>query len=329
MALVLSHFRFLLSQRDLFPVAQSGGRVLCLGVQDVHATHEELAKTMREMDVPVNEIAQDERRYTESQIVDRQSDRAHISDVFRMLGFAGADTVDFSNAESPDILHNLSEPIPDGLRAQYEMVFDIGVVEHVCDIFQALCNCMQMVKPGGTVMHIVPLHGWHNMTYFNFQPMFFQEVYAANGFEPTRTYINYYPQYDEWRDRPMLYREYQYGDEMVFQIPRKLTNICFFARKSSTVEPPVKPIQGFYLRYHGEQRTAETPAGEEDGRFEAKLKQSLPNWLRTPLIALNRARLGIEEKLLPYPIREWLYCRRRHRQIRALDNVRKRNVFWI
>jgi hypothetical protein len=313
----------------MFPIEQQGGRVATLGVQDVHATHEELARIMHTMNVRIKEVPLDERRYTHSKIVERRARRAHIADVFRMLGYDTVDTIDFSDAESPDILHNLSDPVPEDLHEKYDLVFDIGVVEHVCDIFQALCNCMTMVKPGGTVVHIVPLHGWHNMTYFNFQPMFFHEVYAANGFEPTRTYINFYPQFDEWNDRPMLYREYQYGDEMLFQLPRKLTNICFFARKTRSIKDFVKPIQGFYLRYHGEDATAEPFLEQHDGRYAARLKRQLPAWLVQPLLSVNRFRLRLEDAMLPYAAREWLYCYRRRRHILALDRVRRRNVFWI
>jgi hypothetical protein len=329
MALVLSHLRFLLSQSDIFPVAVDGGRVLCLGVQDVHASHQELAETIGAAGIRVSDVPSNERRYTESQIVHRQQQHAHISDVFRMLGYSEVATVDFSEAESPDIIHDLNEPVPRELHEQFDLVFDIGVVEHICDIFQALSNCMAMVKPGGAVMHIVPLHGWHNMTFFNFQPMYLQEVYAANGFEPTRTYINFYPQFDEWTDQQMQYREYHYGDEMLFQLPRKLTNICFFAKKGKSIQELAKPIQGFYMRYHGEADLADAPAPELDGRLAADVKRRIPSWLLEPLIALNRARLRLEDLLLPRALRERLWCWRRRRIIVALDRVRERKDFWI
>lgn len=261
MAVVLSHLRFLLTQRDLFPAGVSGGRVLCLGVQDVHATHGELERTLRAAGIESVPIPVEQRTYTESQIVPRSRQCAHIRDLFRMLGYDRIETLDFSAAECPDRIHDLNEPFPSSwqLDEKYDLVFDIGVVEHVCDIYQALKNCMSLVKPGGSIMHIVPLHGWHNMVFFNFQPMYFMEVYGANGFEQQRMFINYYPQYNEWQDRPQLYREYVYGDEMIFQEPRKFSNLCFFARKTRSVHPPVKPLQGFYLRYHG---VASDPARE-------------------------------------------------------------------
>ncbi len=331
MALVLSHFRFLLTQSDFFPVAVNGGKVLCLGVQDVHATHDQLAREMQAIKAPVHDIPVNERRYTESQVVPREKRQAHISDVFRMLGYAQVDTLDFSEAESPDIIHNLNEPISAELREQYDLVFDIGTVEHVCDIFQALSNCMALVKPGGVVLHIVPLHGWHNQTYFNFQPMFLQEVYAANGFEPTRTYINFYPPYNEWQDKPMLYREYRYGDEMIFQMPRKLTNVCFFARKKESLGERefVRPIQGFYLRYHGETETPNATDEPLDGRLAAGVKHRLPSWLVRPLLQCNRFRLRLEETLLPNFLRERLHSFRQRRHLNALDRVRERKVFKI
>lgn len=329
MALIPSHFRFLLTQREMFPAGIDGGRVLCLGVQDVHATHEQLEEMMRAAGLSPVEIPANERRFTHSQIVHRDRRCAHIKDVFRMLGYAETDTIDFSDAESPDIIHDLNNPIPEDLKGRYDLVFDIGVVEHVCDIFQALTNCMALVKMGGHVSHLVPLHGWHNMTYFNFQPMYFQEVYTANGFELTQTYINYYPQYDEWKDRPLVYREYCYGDEIVFQMPRKFTNLCFFARKTRSPEILTRPIQGFYLRYHGAADDTPAPTADLDGRRVAQMKGRLPAWLLNPLLALNRSRLQLEDWLLPYALRERLWCWRHNRHLRALDRIRTRKIYRV
>lgn len=362
MAVVLSHLRFLLTQRELFPVGVPGGRVLCLGVQDVHATHAELEQTLRQAGIEPVVIPPEQRSFTESQVVPRERRCAHIRDLFRMLGYDQVETLDFSEAERPDRIHDLNEPFPAAWRMEnrYDLVFDIGVVEHVCDIYQALKNCISLVKPGGSIMHIVPLHGWHNMVFFNFQPMYFMEVYGANGFDQQRMFINYYPQYNEWRDRPQLYREYCYGDEMIFQEPRKFTNLCFFARKTRTVSPPVKPLQGFYLRYHGAQASRESagsvsadagggtreaePAvsgngtsgsasldegAQLDGRWAARLKRGLPLGLREPLLKLNRFRLRLEEVLLPEWLCERLWCWRRQRFLRALDRARQRTILRI
>jgi len=300
-----------------------------LGVQDVHATHQQIEAMLRAAGGSPVEIPVAQRRYTDSQIVGTERQCAHIADVFGMLGYSEVSTLDFSDAESPDIIHDLNEPIPDELRERFDLVFDIGVVEHVCDIFQALKNCMAMVKPGGAVMHFVPLHGWHNMVYFNFQPVYFLEVYGANGFQPMRAFINFYPQYDEWKDQRMLYREYRYGDEMIFQMDRKFTNLCFLARKATNTEPFVKPIQGFYLRYHGEPHPAEAAAGEPDGRRVALVKRRIPKRLLQPLLKLNRLRLRIEDLLLPHPLRERMWCWRRRRHLLALDRERDRQVFWV
>ncbi|MCY2986358.1 MAG: hypothetical protein NTY19_00570 [Planctomycetota bacterium] len=94
MAVVLSHLRFLLTQRDIFPVGVSGGRVLCLGVQDVHATHVQLEQTIRRAGLEPFSVPESERSYTESQIVPRERRYSHIKDLFRMLGYDRTDTLD-------------------------------------------------------------------------------------------------------------------------------------------------------------------------------------------------------------------------------------------
>ena len=331
MAMLLSHLRFMLTQKDAFHMGEKGGRLLTLGVQDVHGTHERLAALLAEAGVVPRTIPEDKRRYTASLIVPRERGYAHVKDLFHMMGYDEVETLDYSDAEGADHVHDLNHPVPEDLVARYDAVLDLGVLEHVCDTVQALHNCMRLLKTGGTVMHFVPLFGWHNMCYYNFQPMFLHEVYAANGFGNLRTFINYYPQYNEWEDRPLIYREYQYGDEMLFVVPGRFSNICFFATKTRETGAFTRPIQGFYQRYHARSRDSGPGArgrtsGEPDGRFVARIKAMLPTPILDPLLYLNRRRIRFLDAVLPYWLRERIWLRQRTRFIRLLDRTRKRKV---
>lgn len=112
MAITESLLRFLLKSTELPSVAKRGGSLLCLGVQDVHMTHDEVARVLREQALPVHDIAPGERRFTASQMVPREWNYAHVADLFRMIGFARTETMDFSAAEGADHIQNLNDPVP-------------------------------------------------------------------------------------------------------------------------------------------------------------------------------------------------------------------------
>lgn len=329
MAITLSVLRFLCSQREIFHL--TGERMLTLGVQDVHGTHATLAETLRSHGVQPFELPESERLYTVSQIVPQERRFAHVKDLFRMSGHQEVETLDFSDAEGADHLHDLNNPLPEHLTERYDAIFDGGVLEHVFDTVEALHSCMKMLKVGGTICHIVPLYGWHTMCYYNFQPMFLHEVYAANGFERLRTYLNYYPQCNEWQDEPLDYREYQYGDETLFIRPGFYTNVCVFATKTRPTGEITKPIQGFYARYHNapEAADAPAPAANVDGRLAARVKERLPSWLRRPLLTVNRQRIQVQERLLPRRISRKLWMRQRTKFLKALDRTRVRRTIRV
>ncbi len=143
---------------------------------------------------------------------------------------------------------------------------------------------MRITNTGGRVVLVLPLFGWHNMVYFNFQPPFFTEVLLANGFEDVRTFVNYYPIWREWDDRKLEYQEFRYGDEIEFTKRFYRTNIIILARKTREAEPFVMPNQGWYVEYHGKQNTPQQPIREPTQSrgpvrwFKNFLRSAMPYW---------------------------------------------------
>lgn len=312
MAITKSLLRFLLTQRDDYRLGTSGGRLLTLGVQDVHATHDEIAEILRAASIDATAPAEGDRRYTVSQVVPAEKRFAHVADLFTMMGFDEVETLDFSNAEGPDHVWNLNDPVPDALRGRFDVVLDVGVLEHICNVRQSVENVMAMTKVGGRVILILPLFGWHNMVYFNFQPPFFPEAFLANGFDRVRSFANYYPIWREWDDRPLIYQEYLYGDEIEFTKRFYRTNLCFFARKEREVDPFVTPNQGWYVEYH--------KAEMNDAPAEAAVP---PEPRRNPIVGALKAMLRAR---LPYGVkaRIWDYLDRRRRAKLTRETHRRR-----
>ena len=98
MAIIPSLLRFLLTQRDAFRTGVEGGKLLSLGVQDVHSTHSQIEQLAQQAGIEATRIPENERRYTTSQIVTRDRNFAQVNDLFSMLGYDEVETLDFSDA---------------------------------------------------------------------------------------------------------------------------------------------------------------------------------------------------------------------------------------
>src|SRR5215203_3724935 len=65
---------------------------------------------------------------------------------FTALGVDVLDTIDASAFEGAAVVHDLNEPLPEGLVDKYDAVIDVGVLEHVFDFPQAIANCMRLPR---------------------------------------------------------------------------------------------------------------------------------------------------------------------------------------
>src|SRR5262245_17063410 len=118
------------------------GPVLTLGVQDVHATYDDLIGLFQEEGVRFEPVPPAERLPSTSHFF-RQAGRdgagfVHARIFFRMLGLDGYDDLDFADFESPTLIHDLNQPVPGTWRSAYGLVVDGGTLEHVFDVRAAL-----------------------------------------------------------------------------------------------------------------------------------------------------------------------------------------------
>lgn len=67
----------------------------------------------------------------------------------------------------------------------YDIVLDVGTVEHCFNIAQAIMNMASLLKEGGHIIHENPFN-WGNHGFYNLNPTFFADFYAANGFDVLR-----------------------------------------------------------------------------------------------------------------------------------------------
>ena len=107
----------------------------------------------------------------------RQIPDAHS--YFNIQG-CGLDVYDIVKERGCEILCDLNEPLETGLS--YDIVLDVGTVEHCFNISQAIKNMAGLVKEGGYIIHENPFN-WANHGFYNLNPTFFWDFYRENGFD--------------------------------------------------------------------------------------------------------------------------------------------------
>ncbi|CAG0938749.1 hypothetical protein BROC_00377 [Candidatus Brocadiaceae bacterium] len=227
------------------------GPVLTLGNQDVWASYEDLKSWAREFECSYSEptiIPNTSALFrTYPPLIERAKEFVHAKTFFAMLGISDYWDIDKSDYEKPTIIHDLNLPVPSGLDAKFNLIVDSGTMEHVFDIRQVLENIIRLCRKSGWIVHFTPASNFLDHGFYSFSPIFFYDLYSANGFDNFSCYIL---QHDA---EPLKYFnacpcfEYTYGMDFNELIdPHRKTVVFFAARKTANVRAITIPTQGFY-----------------------------------------------------------------------------------
>lgn len=89
---------------------------------------------------------------------------------FNALGFGMVSSMDLSDYEGAEILHDLNDPVPPELRGRFGLIFDGGTTEHVFDVATCMNNLNELLQPGGVLVSCVPANGWFAHGFYQFGP---------------------------------------------------------------------------------------------------------------------------------------------------------------
>lgn len=162
------------SARFLFYAKKRGvsfERSLMLGRQDLYCKRERIRALAEEFGVG-------------AQVVDQTAFPDKYSEpLFRILGASVTDSMDFSDYEKANVIHDLNQPVPDSLKGKYTALVDGGTLEHVFNFPVAISNCMQMLAVGGHFIALTPANNQLGHGFYQFSPeLYYRVLSAANGF---------------------------------------------------------------------------------------------------------------------------------------------------
>ena len=86
------------------------------------------------------------------------------------IGWPALKSLDFSDIEGAEYIHDLSEPIGPDLRHKFDLIYDGGTTEHVFDIATSFRNIHHMLKDDGVFMSCVGGDGWFGHGFYQVGP---------------------------------------------------------------------------------------------------------------------------------------------------------------
>lgn len=105
-------------------------------------------------------------------------------EVMRLCGVGETYSLDISAYEGADFLFDLNNDNPPlHLLSRFSAIFNGGTIEHVFNIPHALTAITRMLRPGGVVIHVVPVHNWIDHGFYQISPTLLFDYYIAARFD--------------------------------------------------------------------------------------------------------------------------------------------------
>ena len=174
MAIGLNIIKLLLWGRNL---GVKFNRTATLGRMGFVCSPGTLRDTLKDFDVAISE-----EQFAKCYV--REPCRDLFADEFiRALGATEYVSVDRSDFEGANFLHDLNEPFPEKMRGQFDFVLDGGTLEHVFNYPAALKHSLELVRVGGHFLTIPPANGHMGHGFYQCSPELFFGVFSEqNGF---------------------------------------------------------------------------------------------------------------------------------------------------
>lgn len=110
-------------------------------------------------------------------------DARYIEPMLIKFGAADVASLDCSDYEGANVIHDMNLPIPEELKNRFSVVIDCGTLEHVFNYPQALKSAMEMVAVGGHFLATTICNNWMGHGFYQFSPeLFFRAFSEDNGF---------------------------------------------------------------------------------------------------------------------------------------------------
>ena len=104
----------------------------------------------------------------------------YAEDYLTQLGATEIKSLDVSDFEKAELIHNLNTTVENSLVSKYkssfDLVLDYGSSEHVFQAAQSISNSINLLRVGGYLNMVLPICGWLEHGFYQFSPNFFRAL---------------------------------------------------------------------------------------------------------------------------------------------------------
>jgi hypothetical protein len=246
MGMLKQHIQFLAMEHQRHPIQ---GRVLTLGQQSIYATLPEVKKILQRRGVSMTALPEgfdiaNKIPAWKGTWWDRNT---NANAVLTLLGAKEVVVTDVSDYEGATLLLDLNNPVSDEHAGQFDVILDIGTLEHLFDVPTALANLAKMLKIGGELILIIPVSNAIDHGFYMFSPTLLFDYFKANGFDSFDCYLRSGPVSFFIPRRARVFKYNRVGSEYLLSSHYGGVEMAFFATKRQSPAVVQKPIQGRYV----------------------------------------------------------------------------------
>ena len=158
---------------------REGCKIASMGYPDILASPKVIEEILGSKSYSI------EYRKDSDAICNRHGMKQHLvpdsDSLFRLLG-AELHVFDVIKERGCEIIADLNYPIAEQYLQQYDVVMDVGTLEHCFNIAQAGMNMAGLLRENGCIFHENPFN-WGNHGFYGLNPTWYYDFYTQNGFE--------------------------------------------------------------------------------------------------------------------------------------------------
>ena len=107
------------------------------------------------------------------------------TELYNQMGFASYDAIDINGGAGNVHAFDLNRDVVSEYKFErtFDLVTNLGTLEHCFDQAAGFRNMHRLTKTGGTMIHCLPSQGLVNHAFYNYHPRLIAELAKANNYE--------------------------------------------------------------------------------------------------------------------------------------------------
>lgn len=129
----------------------------------------------------------DERQIEALMAAPPEAQKPLTASYYRALGFSEYTAIDV-NSLYGSVIMDLNVDLIEayGFRKTFDLVTNNGTGEHIFNQYAVFKNMHQLARVGGILLFVLPCYNWLNHGFYNFNPLLFTDLAAANDYQIVR-----------------------------------------------------------------------------------------------------------------------------------------------